>query len=96
VDAKELQRLAKLGIESELERLNAALAQLSNGDVRTVRRGRPPKAEKMEKMEELSAAPVRRRRKMSAAARQLISERMKAHWAGRRGESTTTRKPKRT
>jgi hypothetical protein len=63
----------------ERDRLNLAIAALQRG-VR--RRGRPPGSGKS-----AAAAPApkkRGRKKMSAAARKAVSERMRKYWASRK------------
>jgi hypothetical protein len=62
----------------ERDRLNLAIAALQRG-VR--RRGRPPGSGKS-----AASKPAKRpgRKKMSAAARKAVSERMKKYWAGRK------------
>jgi hypothetical protein len=73
----ELHRLARLGAKSRLEELKqeeAAIRRAFPGLVGG--RGRQSAG--------TGAAPRRRRKGMSAAARKAVSERMKKYWAARR------------
>jgi hypothetical protein len=70
-------RQALRQLESErghIDRQIAALRGALDGLGAVRRRGRPSP----------SARPVRRRRRMSAAVRRALSQRMKAYWAKRR------------
>ena len=80
LDRQELYRLAQLGAEARLRALEAERAQilrsfpgLKSG---TTRQSSPTGT--------AAAAPVRRRRQMSAAERKSVSARMKKYWAERR------------
>jgi hypothetical protein len=64
----------------ERDRLNLAIAALQRG-VR--RRGRPPGSGKSAAAA-VPAPKKRGRKKMSAAARKAVSERMRKYWAGRK------------
>jgi hypothetical protein len=66
-------------IIAERDRLNRAIEAL--GGIVKKRRGRPPKNPLA-----FSAAPVRKKRKFSAAQRKKHAARMKAYWAAKRKE----------
>ncbi len=67
-------------LTAERDRLNRAIAALQ-GEGAPKRRGRPPgsKTKKTAK-----ASKKQGRRKMSAAQKKAVSDRMKKYWAGRR------------
>ncbi len=69
-------------LTAERDRLNRAIAALQGDDV-PKRRGRPP-GSKTKKAKTATPAKKRGRRKMSAAQKKAVSERMKSYWAARR------------
>lgn len=75
----QLRRLARLGAARRLEELRQEEAAIRKAfpDVGRERPGRSGRAAK-------SSGPKRRRRKMSAAQRRAVSERMKKYWASRK------------
>ena len=81
----QLERLARLGAQSRLDELRREEAAIRSAfpDLFGATRGR--KAAKAAKA--VAAAPAKRtrkRRKMSAAEKRSVSERMKKYWAERR------------
>jgi len=82
MEKAELLRLARVGAEARLNELRTEEAAILKAfpDLR----GRRTQL----KSNGIEAAPARQhRRKMSAAARKAVSERMKKYWAGRRKKS---------
>jgi hypothetical protein len=79
LDRQELYRLARLGAEARLRALEDERAQILR-NFPGLRAGAPQAAV-------ATAAPVRRRRRMSAAERKSVSARMKKYWAERRKAS---------
>ena len=77
----ELERLAKLGAKSRLDELKREEAAIRSAfpDLFSVTRGR-----KAAKAVAAPAKRTRKRRKMSAAEKRSVSERMKKYWAERR------------
>ena len=71
----ELQDLAAKGIQAEITRLQALLAEVT-----TSKRGRPRKSAAPDQFSAIIPAT----RKMSAAGRKAISDAAKARWAARR------------
>ena len=69
-------------LKAEFSRINHAIAALEG--LFSSARSRPPKSK--------TAAPSKKRRTMSAAARKRISEAMKQRWAQRQNKGTTTSK----
>jgi len=76
----EMRKWALIGAEQRLVQLAEEVTAIHNAfpELRQGRRGRPAKAGAQAAE---SAAPKRRRRKMSAEARKRISEAQKARWA---------------
>jgi hypothetical protein len=79
----DLKELARIGAQARLAELLAELEEIRRmfPGLGAARRGRPP----------LSGTPVKktkrgRRRKMSAAEKKAVSERMRKYWAARRKE----------
>ena len=86
----QLQRLARLGALSRIEELRkeeaairAAFPDLTEGGARG-RRGRRPGRPAATAKDTGVPAKRGRRRKMNAAERRAVSERMKKYWADRR------------
>jgi hypothetical protein len=80
-----MKELARVGAQARLAELLAEVAEIERAfpGIGGARRGRPPA--------KASAAPKAavkrgRRRKMSAAEKKEVSERMKKYWAARRKE----------
>jgi hypothetical protein len=71
-------------LKAEFSRISHAIAALEGLFSSAPRRGRPPRSK--------TAAPSKKRRTMSAAARKRISEAMKQRWAQRQNKGTTTSK----
>ena len=69
---EQIQRLARLGAEARLGELREEEAAIRQAFPDLAAKGKP------------SAPRGRRRRRMSAAARKAVSERMKKYWAERR------------
>ena len=93
--SRELLEAALEGLERKRETLESQIA-----DVRRMLGGRPGVSDSTRA--KVSAAPVRRRRRMSAAGRKRIAEAQRKRWAAYRNESASTaqaaqgsRKPKR-
>ena len=63
-------------LKAEFSRISHAIAALEGLFSSAPRRGRPPKSK--------TAAPSKKRRTMSAAAKKRLSELMKARWAERK------------
>jgi hypothetical protein len=88
----ELHRLARLGALRRLDELRQEEASIRAafpdlGGARTgKRRGRPPRTSPAAAAASAAAGPKRKRRarKMSAAERKAVSERMRKYWAERR------------
>lgn len=78
LNREDLHRLAGLGAKVRLEELQREAATIRQAFPDLFGKRRPGAAS------EAVRKPVRRRRKMSAAARTALSERMKKYWAGRR------------
>ena len=84
----ELQQLARLGAKARLEEIRqeeAAIRRAFPNLAGPVRRGRQPAAQAA--AQPAAAAPAtgtRKRRRMSAAARKAVSDRMRKYWAERR------------
>ena len=76
IDRQELYRLARFGAEARLRALEDERAQI----LRTF----PGLRAGGTQVATAAAAPVRRRRQMSAAERKSVSARMKKYWAERR------------
>ncbi len=78
-----LRELAILGLEAERNRIDEELAAL-RGAVQPAKKrlGRPPGSAKAEA--ETDGRKTRKRRKMSAAKKKALSERMKRIWADRK------------
>jgi hypothetical protein len=85
-------------LRQEIEHIERAIAALVGLGSQPPRRGRPPT------MSQAKSVPVKKRRRMSAAARKRISAAMKQRWAQWKGKSapkkvtpvskkTTGRKP---
>ena len=88
LSSDQLRRLARLGAATRLEELRKEEAAIRRsfpeiGQVMRRGPGRPAKA--------ASAAPARRRPKMSAAGRKAVSVRMKKYWADRRKAKASAR-----
>jgi hypothetical protein len=75
LNQEQLRRLAQLGAKARLEELREEEAAIRSAFPELFGRGR--------KAARASAAP-RRRRRMSAANRKAVSERMRKYWAERR------------
>ena len=75
--SNQLREFARLGAHERLKELRAEIAAIQRAypDLRAARGDRVAPVRK---------ARRRRKRKMSAAARKAVSERMKAYWAARR------------
>jgi hypothetical protein len=73
MDPRELRRLARIGIELDIARLNALLDQLKE-----------PAAKPVQEGQRQFSNDTKRRKPMSAAAKKAISRRMKALWKERR------------
>ena len=69
-------------LRAEFSRISHAIAALEGLFSSAPRRGRPPKSK--------TAAPSKKRRTMSAAARKRISEAMKQRWVKWKGKSAPT------
>jgi len=69
---------------SERDKLNRAIAALG---APAPRRGRPPKASAIPAAVVPAAAPVRKRKPMTAAQKKALSVKMKAAWAKRKKEA---------
>ena len=86
---EELQRLARLGAQARLAQIEferRAILEMFP-DLAPPRRGRRPgrpQASRGTTVAQAKAKPRRRRRKMSAADRKAVSDRMKKYWAERR------------
>jgi hypothetical protein len=79
---EELQRLARLGAKARLEELKreeASIRQAFPELFRGAGRGR-----RAAKTDGAAGGRARTRRRMSAAARKAVSDRMKKYWADRR------------
>ena len=74
----DMQHLARLGAKARLEELRQEEAAIRRAFPDLLSRGGRPAAAARK------VARTRRRRPMSAAARQAVSERMKKYWANRR------------
>ena len=68
-------------LRQEIEHIEQAIAALVGLGSQPPRRGRPPT------MSQAKSVPVKKRRRMSAAARKRISAAMKQRWAQRKGKS---------
>jgi len=79
-DPSHILELAKRGAEHRIQELKAELALL----VRQFPHLREGLANRLGSPAETVARPIRRRRRMSEAAKKAISERMKKVWAARR------------
>ena len=82
LDRQEMYRLARMGAEARLRALEVERAQILRSFP-----GLKAGAASQETAQggtSLVAAPVRRRRQMSAAERKSVSARMKRYWAERR------------
>lgn len=78
----QLQRLARLGAQARLVELRREEAAIRQAFPDLFGRGRGRRGQSAAPA---AAAPARRgRRKMSAAARKAVSERMRKYWAARR------------
>lgn len=77
LSTEQLRRLARLGAIARLEQLKQEEAAIRGEFPELFGRGRQTAVAGMTK-------PGRRRRKMSAAARKAVSERMRKYWANRR------------
>jgi hypothetical protein len=78
--AQQLRGLARAGAEVTLNRLRAEIAAIESAFPELVRRG----AVRQQANADGSQTPRRRRRRISAAARKAVSERMRRYWAERR------------
>lgn len=78
VDSDRLRMLARTGAEVTLTRLRAEIADLERlfPELASSTRSRAPRT--------VAAGTVKRARRMSAAARKAVSERMTKYWAARR------------
>lgn len=78
-----MRELAILGLEAERSRIEEELAAL-RGAVQPAKKrlGRPPSSAKA--VEQTDGRKTRTRRKMSAAKKKALSERMKRIWADRK------------
>jgi hypothetical protein len=83
LDGEELQRLARLGAAARLEELRREEAAIRAAFPGLVSAGgrRPP----------VKHAAPRKRRRMSAANRKAVSERMRKYWAERRKARASSR-----
>jgi hypothetical protein len=79
LNAEQLRRWARLGAITRLEQLKQEEAAIRAEFPELFGRGR-----RSARMEAAKPGPARRRRKMSAAARKAVSERMRKYWADRR------------
>ena len=68
-------------LRQEANRIDDAIAALVGLDFQPVRRGRPPK------VSQAKLVPLKKRRRMSAAARKRISAAMKQRWSSWKGKS---------
>src|ERR1039457_5363495 len=68
-------------LREELEHIERAIAALAGLGAQPARRGRPPK------VSQTKPVPVKKRRRMSPAARKRISAAMKQRWAQWKGKS---------
>jgi hypothetical protein len=82
IDRKELHQLARLGAAARLEALESERTAILRA-FPDLRRGEPGRETRAGQ-----ARPQRRRRRMSAAERKAVSERMRRYWADRRKESS--------
>jgi hypothetical protein len=80
----ELQRFAAIGALAHIEKLQAEIDRIRKvfPTLRVTGRSTPSSLESAH-----TPTKVRRKRKMSAAARKRISEAQKARWAKQRGEA---------
>jgi hypothetical protein len=81
----ELQRFAAIGALAHIEKLQAEIDRIRKAfpTLRVTGRSTPSSVESAH-----TPTKVRRKRKMSAAARKRISEAQKARWAKQRGEAS--------
>lgn len=81
LDRQEMYRLARMGAESRLRALEQERAQILRSFPGLKAGAAAPASAQGAST---AAAPVRRRRQMSAAERKSVSLRMKKYWAERR------------
>jgi len=81
LDRQEMYRLARMGAEARLRALEQERAQILRSFPGLKAGGSAPASAQGSSV---GAAPVRRRRQMSAAERKSVSLRMKRYWAERR------------
>jgi hypothetical protein len=82
----ELQRFAAIGALAHIEKLQAEIDRIRKAFPTLSRAGRSTASTSVSSDSAHPPARVRRKRKMSAAARKLISEAQKARWAKQRSE----------
>jgi hypothetical protein len=83
----ELQRFAAIGALAQIEKLQAEIDRIRKTFPMLRLSGRVTASTAISSESADAPARVRRKRKMSAAARKLISEAQKARWAKRRSEA---------
>ena len=81
LDRQEMYRLARVGAEARLRALEQERAQILRSFPGLKAGASSPASAQSHSA---PAAPVRRRRQMSAAERKSVSQRMKKYWAERR------------
>lgn len=79
MDKSELLRLARLGAEERLRRLTE--------EVDAIYRHFPELRRPAARVDQKTVRRVQTRRRMSAAQRKMVSDRMKKYWAARRKQS---------
>lgn len=91
MDQTDLRRFAQLGLEQEIQRLNAALVALKqpsiDGNKRVYQRHTPGQLPATAQATAEPTVPAKARRTMSKAARKRISIATKARWAAKRAQA---------